>query len=151
MATKERTVAKVGKTSDVAEIITALETKIEALGHLTDSKYKTSGQLEGFGNIKEMTNVSQLVKAFSSVKNKEKFYNEAAEELGLTTYPAYDNSGYTAEDWKHDIQLRIGIINHKDTLDQLTKYRDQLRDLLSKEEKKAILLQDMQGYLKTIQ
>ena len=132
---------------EVPSVIAALEAKIKALDHITDSKYRTGGNLDGFGDLKKETNIGNLIKAFSSIRGREKAYNDAAEEMGLTTFPVFEANGSNAEDWKQDILLRIAIINHKDTLDKLTEYRNKMKEFLSKEDQKAILFAEMEAFM----
>jgi hypothetical protein len=133
--------------TNVPAIISALEEKIKSLSHVTDSKYKTSGVLDGFGDIKKETNVGNLIKAFSSVKGRGEAYVKAAEDLGLVTFPVFELNGGTVEDWKKDITLRINIINHKETLDKLNTYKDKFQKFLSEEDQKMMLLQEMAQFL----
>jgi hypothetical protein len=144
--TKKAEVAVLSGAS-VPEIITKLESKIKELDHITDSKYKTSGKLDGFGNVKEETSIGNLIKAFSSVSARAKAYAEAAEALSIETFPVFELNGGTVEDWKTDIQLRIAIIQHKETLDKLQSYRDKMKEFLSKEDQKALLLEEMASFL----
>jgi hypothetical protein len=143
----ESTETAVALSMEVPNVIAALEAKIKALDHITDSKYRTGGKLDGFGDIKQETNISNLIKAFSSIRGREKAYAEAAEEMGLSTFPVFEANGSTSEDWKQDILLRIAIINHKDTLDKLTEYRNKMKEFLSKEDQKAILFAEMEAFM----
>lgn len=133
--------------TNVPGIISALETKIKELNHVTDSVYKTSGVLEPFGDIKRETNVGNLIKALSSVRGRETAYNDAAEALGLTTYPAFEINGGNSADWTQDIQLRINIITHKETLDKLNSYKEKFQKFLSEEDQKAMLMAEMASFL----
>lgn len=146
MGTKKASNA-IAKTGDVASVINVLDAKIKSLDHISDSKYKTSNKLDGFGDIKSETKIDNLIKAYSSIKGREKAYTEAAEDMGLTTYPQFEVNGSTADEWKSDIMLRIAIINHKDTLDKLTAYKEKMQQFMSKEEQKAALLQEMGAFL----
>jgi len=132
---------------DITSIISALESEIKSLDHITDSKYRTSGNLKGFGDIKTETKIENLIKAYSSIAGKETMYNNAATELGLTTYPLYTVDGSDSESWKEDIMLRINIINHKEKLDKLTEFKKRTEELLSKEEQKALLVSEISNFL----
>lgn len=134
--------------NNVPSIIGALEAKIKSLDHITGSKYKTNGKLNGFNNIHEETNVGNLIKAFSFVSNKSKAYVAAAEEMGLDSFPLFKESDSDVEDWKADIMLRIAVINHKETLDKLTGYKDKFSQFLTKENQKEMLLAEMTAFLK---
>ena len=149
MGTKKTSNA-IAKTGDVASVINVLDAKIKSLDHISDSKYKTSGKLDGFGDLKTETKIDNLIKAYSSIKGRETAYNNAAEDMGLTTYPQFEVNGSTADEWKSDIMLRIAIINHKDTLDKLTAYKEKMQQFMSKEEQKAVLMAEMAGFLGNI-
>lgn len=134
-------------TFSVPDVIAKLEDKIKELDHITDSKYRTSGNLGEFGDIKKETNISNLIKAFSVIMAKSIAYENAASELGIASFPVFEVNGGSVEDWKKDIQLRIAIIEHKETLDKLQSYRDKMKEFLSKEDQKAMLMQEMAAFL----
>jgi hypothetical protein len=147
--TKKKASSEIATLADagVPTVIAQLEAKIKELDHITDSKYRTSGNLDGFGDIKKETSISNLIKAFSVVMAKAKAYAESADELNVESFPVFEVNGGSVSDWKKDIQLRIAIINHKETLDKLTSYRDKMKEFLSKEDQKAILMAEMAAFL----
>ena len=134
-------------TEDVSSMVKLLDLKIKSLEHISDTKYKTGGDLDGFGNIHKENKIENLIKAFSSVDGREKGYNNSAMEMGLTTYPQFEVNGRCGDDWKHDIQLRVAIINHKEELDKLNAYRERVQALMTKEEQKRALFAEMSEYL----
>lgn len=136
------------KIDEVPEVLSLLDQEIGKLKIISESVYKTSGQLEGFGDIKAETKIENLIRAFSSVKGREKAYEDAAKDLGQVTYPQFNVSGGTAADWKQDILLRIDIITHKDKLDKLNEYKDKMSKFLSAEDQKTMLLKEMSDYFK---
>lgn len=133
--------------NSVPEIMQKLENEIKQLDHLTDSKYRTSGNLDGFGDIKKETSSSNLIKAFSTVVAKANAYATAAAELEVESFPVFEVNGGTVNDWKQDIKLRIAIINHKEKLDKLNYFRDEMKKFLSKEDQKSQLMQEMASFL----
>lgn len=145
--TKQKAELAVMDTTNVPGIIGALEAKIKSLDHITESKYKTAGNLNGFNNIHEETNVGNLIKAFSFVSNKARAYVQAAEDMKLDTFPVFKESDSDVADWKHDIMLRIAVINHKDTLDKLNSYKEKFQKFLSEEDQKNMLLAEMETFL----
>jgi len=134
-------------TTGTPDALKVINEKIAALKHIEESVYKTNGELEGFGNIKNELKLENLIRAYSVVRAKEKAYDEAAKELGLKTFPQFSVGSGTAEDWKKDILLRIEIINHKDTLDKLTSFKTRMEGFLSEQDKKALLLKEMEDFL----
>jgi len=147
----EKVTTALARIDEVPEVLTLLDQEIGKLKAVTESVYKTTGNLEGFGDIKTETKIENLIRAFSSVKGREKAYDDAAKHLGLTTYPAFSISGGNAADWEKDIRLRIDVITHSDKLAKLNEYKDKMSKFLSAEDQKAMLLKDMTEYFKNKQ
>jgi len=127
----------------VPQVLQLLNDKIASLKHIEETVYKTTGNLEGFGDLTKETKLENLIRAYSSVFLREKHYNEAAADLGLKRYPAFSISGGNTKQWKHDIELRINIITHKESLDKLNGYKEKMSKFMSEAEQKAILIQEM--------
>ena len=140
---KKNEVALLSSTLSVPDVLERLNAEVAKLKHISDSVYKTSGTLTGFGDLKAETKIENLVKAFSMVRGKENAYNDAAKELELKQYPQFTVDGGTAADWKQDILLRINILEHKDKLDKLNAYKEKMSQFLSVEDQKAIVLKEM--------
>ena len=143
---KKNTTA-LAKANEVPNVLIILDQEIGKLKSISDSVYKTGGNLEGFGDITKEMKIENLIRAHSAVKSKENAYNDAAKDLGLKTYPVFSISGGSSADWKKDILLRIDIINHKDKLDKLTSYKEKMSKFLSEEDQKAMLMQEMTDFL----
>lgn len=149
MSKKGAATTAIAKIEDVPQVLSLLDQEIGKLKTISESVYKTTGNLDGFGDIKAETKLENLIRAFSSVKGREKAYDEAARDLGLKTYPQFSVSGGTAADWKQDILLRIDIITHKDKLDKLNEYKDKMSKFLSAEDQKSMLMQEMAEFFKS--
>lgn len=134
--------------ASVPDVLTILNDKLKSLKAVTECSYKTSGNLEGFGDIKNETKVENLIRAFSSVRGKETAYNAAAKELGLTTYPAFSVSGGNSEDWKQDILLRKAVIEHADTQKKLEDLSSKAQKFLSEKDQYNIFLKEAAEALK---
>ncbi len=133
-------------TSSVPDVLDQLNKKLAELKHIEESVYKTSGNLEGFGDIKQEMKLDNLIRAFSSVRGREDAYNNAAKELGISPYPVFTVSGGNAADWKQDILLRKAIIEHKTTLDKLNTFKEKMSKFMSEADQKAILLKEMNEF-----
>jgi hypothetical protein len=149
MARKSTTATEValGTQFDVPSIIQVLDAKLNSMKHITESKYRTSGTLDGIGDIKKETKIENLIRAYASIIAREEVYNRAAIELGITTFPTFEANGSSSEDWKRDIKLRIDIINQKETADKLTEYKDKMSKFLSAEDQKNMLMTEMASFL----
>lgn len=120
--------------------IEAVNKKIAQLKEITESVYKTPGRVTSFSNnIKDETNISELIKMFSSVSGRAKAYDAASEELGLKTVPVFKVDGGTVAEFAHDIKLRIAIIQNKETLDELNAIKKEYTELMDKEDRMALL------------
>ena len=137
----------VALTGNVPEVLVILEEKLKALKTIEETAWKCPTNLDGFGNIQSEMKIENLIRAYSSVKMREEGYTKAAIELGLKTYPAFNINGCNVEQWKHDIDLRIQIINHKETFDKLTTFKDKMSSFLSAEDQKGILMKEMSDFL----
>ena len=149
MAKKATTATEValGTQFDVPSIIQVLDAKLNSMKHITESKYRTSGVLDGIGDIKKEQKIENLIRAYASIIAREEVYNKAAIELGITTFPTFEANGSSSEDWKRDIKLRIDIINQKETADKLTEYKDKMSKFLSAEDQKNMLMSEMASFL----
>jgi len=135
-------------TTSVFEGIELVNKQIEKLKHISDSVYKTNGKVPGFTkNIQDETNISELIKMYSSVAGREVAYNNAALELLGTeaTYPVFKLEGATSADYKTDIRLRIDIINHKTRLDELTAIKKEYTELMDKQDRMKLLAKKLES------
>lgn len=128
-------------------ILEKLDSALAELKRVEESPYKTSGNLEGFGDIKSEMKIDNLVKAYSSVKGRANAYADASVDLKLSKVPAFSISGGTVDDWKHDIQLRIEIITYQDKYNKLKEAKDKLSKFLSEEDQKMMILKNLQDVL----
>jgi hypothetical protein len=107
---------------------------------------KTTGSLQGFGKIKDITTVASLLKAYASVKAREEAYNDAAEEVLADTplkKPTLKIDGNSPANWKIDIKARVIIVGRKAELTKLEKAKDILEANLSASDKLAKSLADV--------
>lgn len=138
---KTTVVVSNGNLPSVPDQMEMLKKELSQLKAITETQYKTTGNLESFGNIKSETSVSNLIKAFSSVRGRENAYNEAAAEMGMESYPAFEISGGNKEQWKHDIKLRIAVINHAERKAELEALIEEGKSFLTKEDQYQMYLQ----------
>jgi|SRR6187402_499234 len=145
--TKEGTLAIVG--TSVFEQLQAVNHKLATVKAITDTPYKTSGLVttaNGQLNIKTATDQKVLVLAFSSVLARLEALDKAYEELGATgTRPVSQIDGASLEEWKADFKLRLNIIQNQEKLDKLNKIKEGLTDLMGRDEKAALLMQQLEN------
>lgn len=136
--------------TSVPDVLSILNDKLKALKTVTECAYKTTGNLEGFGDLKNETKVENLIRAFSMVRGKENAYNDAAKELGLVTYPAFAISGGTSADWKQDILLRKAVIEHADTQKKLEDLSTKAKSFLTQADQYEIFLKEAAEMVNTL-
>lgn len=148
-AAKSTAVAKADlfSSEDVPSMIKALETKLKGFEGINESNYRTSGDIDGIGNIKTMTDLSALIKASGMIIDSERIYSEGAAAMNLDTFPQYSYKGNTVADWLQDIKLRYDLINQKETIDTLNEFKKDLEGFMTEQDKKAVLMSRMQEFL----
>ena len=150
MAKKETTSNLPAKLTqaDVPSLLSQVNEKIAQLKGVSDEGNRTSGKLEGFGNIRDIKDQSTLIKAYSSVLGRTKAYAEAAKEFeGMGEVPAFKIDGSTADQWLHDIKLQYNQVTYKDQLEKLNAVKSELEKHLSAEDKLAASLGNIRDIL----
>lgn len=133
---------------NIPDVLSKIDSKLAELKKVTDSVYKTSGSLgNGFGDIKTEMKIQNLISLFSTICAKEKAYEAASKDLGLSTYPEFSVNGFTVADCKEDIKLRINILSHQEQLDKLNKAKELVSKFLSEEDQKRIALEQLKDIL----
>lgn len=140
------------RTGGIPDIILALDAKAKQFEFIKDSKYRTSGNLEGFGgDIKTEKLIPNLIRAYSFVLAKATAYENAAKDLGLTEYPVFEVGGGCIEDWKADILLRKAIIEQKENSDKLQAFREKAAKFMSEADQKAMFIEEMKNFFNNTQ
>jgi hypothetical protein len=131
----------------IPDVLKALEAKMKEFEFIRDSKYKTSGNLDGFGDIKKETLITNLLRAYSVILAKYEAYEAGAADLGFTTYPAFEINGGSLNDWKADILLRKAIIEQKENMDQLQSFKDEAAKFMSEADQKQMFFAKLGNFL----
>ena len=129
---------------DIPGMLETINASIKKLKGGLPSETKTTGELPGFGKIKDIDSVSNLIKAHSTVVFKAKAYHASAKEIlpeGIKA-PAFVLAGSSEAAWVDDIKGRVGVVAHKSKLAKLTKIKNTLEGHLSEEMK---LAKDLEG------
>jgi hypothetical protein len=114
---------------------------------IEESVYRTTGQLDGYPNIKTHTKVEDLYKILGTVIGMHDVYVKATQRLGKKTAPQFTVCGGTLEDWTEDIALRIDIINQDSKLQALKTAKEKMEKFLSEEDQKKMVLQEIESAL----
>ncbi len=132
----------------VTQGIEFIRTQLAGLKTIEATKWKTDGKITmGNGSqkdLKEETNQTELVKAFSTIMLRCKALDDAYDALGINPAPVAKIDGGTYGDWEHDFKLRLQIINQKETYDNLKQLEKDMIDLMDKDDKKALIIAKIQ-------
>jgi len=136
-------------TFNIPDVLKLINEKLKSSDDISDSKFRTSGSLEGFPtNLKDEKSIETLIRAMASVTIREDSYNEAASALELDTFPVFKLGGCSSEDWKKDIQFRIYVINNKDRIAELEALKAEASKFISVEDQKVMFFEKLNGLLK---
>lgn len=119
--------------------------KIETTSWKTSRCFGFSSSSKSKANIdiSSVTSVEFLIQILSHICLQEESYNKTAEYLRLKEYPAFRYLGHSAEDWAHDIKLRISIINIDKEKSKLSDAKRKLESLMTNEDKINNVLSDL--------
>src|SRR4030042_75104 len=134
--------------ADIPGMLKIVLAKIKELKGNMPETSKTTGSLPGFGKIKEIKTVEDLIKAHSSVVGRQVAYNASAAALDVNVdkFP-FKIEGSTTEEWVNDIKATINIVKNKVALDKFDQVRIKLESNLSAKMKLAKDLEDCQNIL----
>jgi len=149
MATKKNQVAEKGQFTldNVPDYLELVEKKIDELRKKIkgdDGDVLSDTNLEGFGDLSKIEEVDQLVRAHSSIVNREVAYKKSAKALDvkLSKYP-FEINGVSASRWVAYIKRRIGEVTYQDDLDKFEQVRNKLKGYVSEEQKFASDMKDI--------
>jgi hypothetical protein len=115
----------------------------KALSELQDTNattFKTNGMFTFSPNgnaidIKYNKSVQTLLEMVSFLNAKESGYIKAADEMGLDTFPEFQWAGYTPNEWKHDIKIRISVLTSYERKRTLLEAKKVLENYVTEETK----------------
>ena len=134
---------------NIPEMLQTVNDQIKRIKGDLPQATKTTGELEGFGRINQITTVENLIKAHSMIVAKQQAFNASCDDIlpdGVKK-PSFKIDGSAPSSWIADIKGRIGVVAHKAQLEKLTKIKEKLEANLSAEAKLAKDLADIQNIL----
>lgn len=137
------------------EAIKALFNKLAAkkaeVANAEKPVYVTGGQFrysESMGNTVDIMTVRdprKLVEVLAFLKDREKSFNEAKEELGVKV--DFTWLGASVVDWTRDLKTRIGVLNLTATRKELAELEDRLNKIVPPEMRAQMELEAIQAAL----
>ena len=108
----------------------------------------TDGDLNRSINLAVVSDVGALLKMAGFVMSQFQGYVTAAQSLlPGETAPCFTWCGFTAEDWLHDIGLRISQVTLKAKKERLARAEERLNSLLSPERRRELELAAIEAEL----
>lgn len=146
---------------NVNETLAAIKAKMSKMEEKNQSGNKTSGLFHWNGRkgitnidhtnvikIMECKEVALLLSILGFLITRKTEYDAAAEALEIKTYPAFAWSGFSLEDWQHDIDIRISVIMHTEEVKKLQEAERFLSQYVSTEDKVAEMIKNINDMLK---
>ena len=112
--------------------------KIERPTWFTNCSFAYSEDRGNAINIHVVSNMTQLIDMMSFLIQKDEYYKKAIEALGLPANTEFKWLGYSINEWKEDISMRINILNVNKKKAQLAEFESKLNSLVSPEEKRRM-------------
>jgi len=130
------TIFKGGK-EDIPEMLQEVTRLIKKIkGNLPETP-KITNELSGHGKIAEIETLDGLIKAASTIKAKERAYNDIAKDItpfGLKT-PTFALNGHSAKQWIDYIKTTAILVGNKEKLKKLNDVKVILERNLSDQDK----------------
>lgn len=122
----------------VPDLLAKVEAEMDALkakfGGDSDET-PANGELEPFGNLNDVNDISTLISAYSLITGRSIAYERAAKALGqdIKKHP-FKEGGASLDKWEKFINRRIGEVTYKDKMDKLKATREKLKKYVSEEQ-----------------
>lgn len=146
--------------SEVAEKIDLINQRLATLKQGSSSSWKTNLEFRWnpayTGNISNapiridrLTSIRELLEIHASIRSKHEEYEKSANLVikEKVNYPTFKWMDYTYEEWDHDIRKRIDLVTHQDQITKLQKAKTLLESLLTEEDRKQMILEQLKGLL----
>jgi hypothetical protein len=122
---------------NIPDMLIKVRGQLEELTGSGEAPKSTKGvEVPGFGTLESITDVQELIKAWSSIKKKYEFFLEAKKDLGIKLkLKAYTCSGVSIKDWKAAIEIRIAEVANEVQIKKLQEIEKTLESNLSAQDK----------------
>lgn len=132
---KNTQVAVMTETLEIPIMLAALKAELAKLNKVTDGDFKRSTSYDGV-DVTTCTDIRTLILMGSSISIREKAYNDYADTLKLSEYPAFEVEGGDVASWNYNIAKRIAVVTHESKRKELEKDIKEMESFLSEEDKK---------------
>ncbi len=139
----------------VKQLYVKLQEKKLAVEKAEKPNWETNGSF-GFSpnslsdrvNIQEVTDTRKLIEIYAFLLERKEKYETAATALGLEN--KFTWLGFTVEEWKSDLQVRVNQINLTKKRKELKELEARVNSLLSEDLKKEMEYANVKTLLETL-
>ena len=103
--------------------------------------YNQQASIGKFLDINVETRIEKLISILGFLYNKSSEYAKGAEIAMLASYPIFKWEGYTYDDWKNDIELRIHIVTEHERKTEMVEMKKELESYFSREDRLSLFLE----------
>lgn len=147
---KNAGLAVVANVERAPQMIDILQKELSKLTKVSETPFKISGSININGStidIKNETNIQNLIMVMSAAEMRSEHYNKAAEgRLAKSlngTFPVFSISGYSLDDIAHDVNLKIEVISYSERKKELEELVARGKEFLTKEDQFQLYLSEV--------
>jgi len=137
-------------TKNAAAYLEQVKTAITDIKGVEEEDQSIVGKsIPGFGELKDVSDTSMLIQAYSSIKGRMNAYDAAAKDMGLKgkKLPKFKVEGVSGDKWLAAIIRREAVVTSADKLAKLEEAKGIFTSMLSEEDKAKAKIQDLAGIL----
>ena len=122
---------------DVPSMLQTVQEQIDAIKKGMPEKVETTGSLSGFGPIKDIKTLTDLIMARAAIEARAAAFAQAAKEVVPAGFnaPTFKMDGHTPEQWYADIKRRGVEVAHESKLKKLEATKKKLSQFVSEEQR----------------
>ena len=120
--------------------------KAERPVYITGGQFRYSESIGNTIDIMTVRDSRKLVEILAFLKDREKSFNEAKEELGVNV--DFTWLGVSVEDWTRDLKTRLSVLNITATRKKLADLEERLNKLVSPEMRTQMEIDAIEAELK---
>lgn len=110
---------------------------------ITNGQFRfAANSMQYVTDIMTERNENKLVEILAFLKDRERSFSEAAEELGVKAEFTWLTA--SVEDWKHDLKTRIGVLHILDRKAELIAFEKKINEIMTPELRAQLELDAME-------
>ena len=137
----------------IQTLLTVIKQKREEIALIDKPRWETNCNFiyesgDGRYNIQTISDPQTLVKLLGYVIKEKEAFDAGAKELGLAL--TFKISGYTVEQWTHDLKARLSKVNVSTKKKEMETLEARLNKLVTPAERERLELEDIMKSIETL-